>query len=332
MLTLLKTYTTYTAVALLFGSLVLGTPAFSALSCSVTTAAGCTGTVVLRMSAATNAHAELPNQGTAAYASNVICCTASSTLSTSCSGSPAVVLDLASSSNSHVEQSTQTNYSTSTCLSSATTTITVGYQSSNCTGYDTTFGSMAAVTNAHVGDSSAYTIKICGKETPAAAQSLVFTISTTTIYFGSLSTGASKYASSTNTSGDTSEVQAHTVAVKTNAASGFTLSVQGQTLTHTNGVFTINAIGGTNTAAAIGTEQFGIRATASGGTGTVTSPYAASGFAYSSTATTSSQLGSESVGDSATTTYSIRYIANIANSTDAGSYSANVQYIVTANF
>jgi hypothetical protein len=167
----------------------------------------------------------------------------------------------------------------------------------------------------------------------APVQSLSFTLSTSTIYFGTLSSASTRYASSTNTAGSATEVQAHTFAINTNASSGYTVTVRGQTLTsQQNAGNTITALGGTNTAPSTGTEQFGIRLTASGGIGTVTAPYAASGFAYAATATTTSQVASATTGDSATTTYSVRYMNNISATTEAGTYQANIVYVVTANF
>ncbi len=164
-------------------------------------------------------------------------------------------------------------------------------------------------------------------------QSLSFALSTSTVYFGTLSSASTRYASSTNVLGSASEVQAHTLTVNTNAASGYTVTVRGQTLTSLqNPANTVNAIGGSNTSPSIGTEQFGIRLTASGGIGAVTAPYAASGFAYAATATTTSQVASAASGDSATTTYSVRYMTNISPTTEAGTYQANVVYVVTANF
>jgi hypothetical protein len=84
-------------------------------------------------------------------------------------------------------------------------------------------------------------------------------------------------------------------------------------------------------APAVGFEQFGLRATASGGSGSVTAPYAASGFAYDATANTSSQVASVS-GSSAATTYSIRYLANITNTTEAGDYQGTYTYTASATF
>jgi hypothetical protein len=165
-------------------------------------------------------------------------------------------------------------------------------------------------------------------------QSLTFTISTSTIYFGTLGSGAAKYASSTNTSGDTTETIAHTLAVGTNAPSGYTLSLRGQTLTsQQNSSNTISEIGSTAASSTPGTEQFGLRVTESGGSGTaVSSPYnLATSYAYYSTATSSSVVGTGS-GSTPTSTFSVRYVANIAAITEAGTYAANLVYVATANF
>jgi hypothetical protein len=226
-----------------------------------------------------------------------------------------------------VELGTNTNYATSSCISSSPDIPTIGYQDTNCTGYDTTLASISSTTNASMGTSTAYTKKVCGSVAPA---SITFTISTTTLYFGNMSYVAVRYASSTNSNGNSSEVEAHKITVKTNALNGYAVTVKGQTLTA--GSFTVNAIGGTNTAPAVGTEQFGLRMTSSGGSGSVFSPYSASGFAYSATATTSSQVAGDAVGDNATTTYSVRYIANVSPFTDPASYTAGLVYVATANF
>jgi hypothetical protein len=158
-------------------------------------------------------------------------------------------------------------------------------------------------------------------------QSITFTISTTTISFGTLSAVAARFASSTG-SGDSSEVVAHNIVAGTNAANGYTITATGTTLTYGN--VTINPIGGSNTLVATGTEQFGLRATAAGGIGAVSAPYAAAGFAYA-TSSFPSAIATAS-GASANTTYSLRYLANITSNTEAGIYTATVQYVATANF
>jgi hypothetical protein len=188
------------------------------------------------------------------------------------------------------------------------------------------------------GDTGSITSNIITDDTVAMTgtvnQSLTFTISTSTIYFGTLGAGAPKYASSTNSAGDTVETIAHTLVVATNAPSGYNLSIRGQTMTsQQNASNTINFMGATAASSTLGTEQFGIRATATGGTGFTIDPTfsAATSYGYDGTATTSTALA---VGSGATnpTTYSLRYITNIATITEAGTYVANLVYVATANF
>ena len=187
---------------------------------------------------------------------------------------------------------------------------------------------MSSTTNSHIGTSTVYTIKICGS-LGATTQTLTFSISDNSIGFGTLSSSAAQYATG-DTLGSASEVEAHQLTANTNAGSGYTITVQGATLT--NGSYTVTAIGAVNTASSVGTEQFGLRMTATGGVGTVTSPYAAAGFAYAGTASTPSQVASASTGDGVTTTYSVRYLGNIAGNTETGSYTTNLVYVATANF
>lgn len=301
------------------------------LSCSITTAAACTSpsVIALRLSGASNAHSELPSQSTAAYANSVMCCGGVTGLANTCTGTNATVAKLTANTNSHVEQNTQANYGTNACLSvPGGGTVAVVYQASNCTGQDTTLGSMTAATNAHAGDTTAYATKICGTAT-ASGPTLSFTISDTSVGFGTLASGAARHATG-DTLGTTAETEAHTIVANTTAGSGYTVTVQGATLT--SGIYTVNAIGGTNTASSVGTEQFGLRMTATGGSGTVTAPYAAAGFAYAANATTPSQVASATTGTGVDTTYSVRYLANIAPQTESGTYSGSLIYVITANF
>jgi hypothetical protein len=168
------------------------------------------------------------------------------------------------------------------------------------------------------------------ESTAAPAQSISFSVSTSSVYFGIVSPSLTRYASSTNIQGSNTEVDAHTFTVNTNAVNGYTVTVKGQTLTAASS--TIAAIGSVATTSLLGVEQFGLRLTASGGSGTTTSPYNLSTFAYAATATTSSQVASAFLGDNATTTYAVRYVANIAPTTIASVYTANIVYVATANF
>lgn len=188
------------------------------------------------------------------------------------------------------------------------------------------------------GDTGSVTVNIIDDDTVAMTgtvnQSLTFTISTSTIYFGTLGSGAVKYASSTNPLGDTVETIAHSLGVSTNAPSGFTVSVRGQTLTsQQNASNTISAIGGTVASSTAGTEQFGFRASESGGTGvSIASPFSSvSSYGYNATATTSATLVT-GVGATTLSTVALRYITNVSAITEAGTYAANLVYVATANF
>lgn len=301
------------------------------LSCSITTSAACTGTVIYRMSDTTNAHAELANQSNVNYDNNVICCTNVIGLGNSCTGTTATALKLSSTTNAHTEQNSQSNYSDNACISVPTGgSVSIGYQASNCTGYDTTLGSMESVTNSHVGDSSAYTTKVCGTAS-GVPQTLVFSISDNTIGFGSLTAVQAKYATSDTLGSSADSTDAHTISIATNASSGYSMTVSGTTLTCSScGGATISAIGGTAVASSVGTEQFGTRLGVNSGTGSVVSPYNGANWALDTGAFPDAiATGS---GDSVTTVFGARYIANTNAITDVGSYSAVITYTVTATF
>ncbi len=305
--------------------------AFAALSCSITTAALCTSpaVVILRMASSTNSHVELPSQLTANYANNVVCCTGVTGLSNSCTGTTvATVVKLAAVTNSHAEENTFSDFTNPACISAPAGTLTIGYSSTGCSGYDTPLASLAHTSNSHVGSPTSYPAnEICGKYLPA--QALSYTLSASSVGFGTLSSSAATYATAGGTGASTPTV-AHTLTISTNAASGYTAVVQGATLSA--GANTIAAIGGTNTASNPGYAQFGINVSASGGSGSVTAPYSGSGFAYAASATTPSQIASDSVGDGVSTVYSIEYLANILPSTASSNYSTVLTYTVTANF
>ncbi|MDQ5949606.1 MAG: hypothetical protein QG563_112, partial [Patescibacteria group bacterium] len=162
----------------------------------------------------------------------------------------------------------------------------------------------------------------------AFTPSLTFNISDTTVGFGNLSSGAARYATG-DTLGTGSETVAHTFDVTSNAPSGYLVTVSGATLT--DGAKSIDAIGGTSAASSTGSEQFGIRITASGGVGAVSAPYNhVSNYAYDG-ATIPDEVASASVADD-TTEYSVYYLGNISAITEAGSYGTTLTYIATGNF
>jgi hypothetical protein len=208
--------------------------------------------------------------------------------------------------------------------------VILTYSSANSVNPSTP-GSYAIGITGAFGDTGTTTVNILSNDQVSiaaeVAQSLTFTISDNTIGFGTLSPSAARFATGDGV-GSGSETEAHNFVVGTNAASGYTVTATGTTLT--SGANTITAIGGSNSASSVGTEQFGLRLNASGGSGSVSAPYAAAGFALDSAAFPD-QVASAG-GASANTTYSARYIANITSNTEAGSYSSVITYIATANY
>jgi hypothetical protein len=208
--------------------------------------------------------------------------------------------------------------------------IIVGYTGVNSVNPSSP-GSYAIAISGTFGDTGEMTVNILTDDqvviSATVPQSLTFSISDNSIGFGSLNAASARYADGTG-AGAGSEGEAHNLIVGTNAANGYTMTLAGNTLTA--GANTINAIGAANTASSAGTEQFGVRFNASGGTGTVAVPYAAAGFAFDSGAFPD-QVAS-ATGASSNTTYSARYLANITASTEAGSYTATLTYVATANF
>lgn len=194
----------------------------------------------------------------------------------------------------------------------------------------TTAGSKVIAISGTFTDTGNITVQILDDDqvavTATVPQSLTFSISDSTIEFGTLSSSDDTFAD--DVGGNATEVAAHTIVVGTNAANGYTMTLNGNTLT--SGSFTI-ATTSAATASTVGSEQFGLRLSASGGSGSVVAPYStASQYAFDSLNFPDQIAFSGSA--SADTTYSAYYIANISAATEAGSYSATLTYSATANF
>jgi hypothetical protein len=159
--------------------------------------------------------------------------------------------------------------------------------------------------------------------------SISFSLSDNTIGFGALTSAAARFATG-DAIGSSSEVEAHTLTAQTDVPDGYTIYVQGDTLS--NGADTIDAMGATNAGSSVGTNQFGLRMTATGGSGTVLSPYAASGYAYDATISNQSAVASSPNGDNVATAFSVRYIGNISDTTPAGEYTTQLTYTITATY
>ena len=298
------------------------------LSCKVTNSCP-SGVVVYRMSDLINAHAELPNQNN--YP-NLVCCTGVPGLSNSCSGNYQTVLKLSATTNAHVEQNTQNNYPNDVCLQiPANGVIEIGYQQNNCNGYDTTIGSMSGITDAHVGDASAYPTKICA--TALVTGTITFNISNNNIGFGQLSVSNSRFATADGL-GSNNETPAHTIEASTNGLNGYSIYIQGETLTGSPDTsIHINPIGNVSQPPMAGTEQFGIRATYSGGDGAVLAPYNDNvKYAYSASENTPAVLAVDLNGNDVSTMYSIYYLANISGNTEQSEYSTYITFTITGNF
>ena len=302
---------------------------YAQLNCKVAASCMAPSVSVANMSYTTNAHAELPGQSYPYY----ICCNSvtGSTLTNICSGNYQAVFALSDTTNAHVEvYPSPSGYATTACLGSTTIgdKITIGYESGICIGYDDTLASMSSiVSNAHIGNETAYGDKICGT---LYSQSISFSIDDNTIGFGPLSYSGTKYATG-DTLGSGIEVVAHNLDASTSALYGYTITVLGGTLSSSIGD-TITAIGPINTLPSIGDEQFGIRGEAVGGTGVVEPPYSAAGFAYDATVSSPDVIATESAGDGVNTTYEMRYMSNIDELTESSNYDAVLTYVMTANY
>ena len=194
-------------------------------------------------------------------------------------------------------------------------------------------------------DSGSYTLNIIANAivtiTATVAQSLTFAILSSTstafsnsIFYGTLSSANVKFASSTNILGDTASTTAHVLTLSTNAPTGYTITMQGDTLRNQNATGTyITPIGGTATGGVVGSSQFGINVTASGGTGAIVDAiYSTTNkYGYNASSTVADTLAFGNV-PTTTTTFSIQYMANIPATQAAGAYSTAITYVGTANF
>jgi hypothetical protein len=168
--------------------------------------------------------------------------------------------------------------------------------------------------------------------TATVSQTLSFAISNNSIGFGTLSTSNTTYANSPGTGTTTEPSNAHTITAGTNGSSGYSVALSGATLT--SGSNTIAAIPGASAVAlSAGSEQFGIRTTAAGGTGAVSAPFNGSTGNYGfGTSPLVNATFATAAGATAVTTYSVNYAANISTLTSAGNYATTLTYVATANF
>ncbi len=166
---------------------------------------------------------------------------------------------------------------------------------------------------------------------------ITFSISQTTVSFGSLSAATGRWA--TNAGGanasaatdPTAANTAHTLTVGTNASSGYTVTYNGALLT--SGANTIAAATITGDSdGTVNSNQFALC-----GKGTSGSPTVASGYVcgtnsdYNFVAGTTTTLASATA-PASSDVVSVAYLANIASSKPAGTYTTTLTYVATGNF
>lgn len=130
------------------------------------------------------------------------------------------------------------------------------------------------------------------------------------------------------------------VGVSTNAVSGYSVTYNGATLT--SGANTISAIGATAAAYSAGTEQFGINLKANtspasfgsdpagAGSATPTANYnTANSYAFAAGSATS--MASKNSADDFRL-FTVAYMASVAGTTEAGTYTTTITYVCTAQF
>lgn len=174
-------------------------------------------------------------------------------------------------------------------------------------------------------DSGTVASSTAGQVTVTASidEAVSFTLGTTTVPLGTLTNATTGSGTSSMTA-------------STNAASGYSIAVNGSTLT--SGSSTITALS-SPTASSVNNKQFGINlvsnstpsvGSAVSGTGT-----GAAATGYNTTNNFKFVSGDTVASAAAPTddnTYTVSYIANITGSTAAGAYQAQLNYVTTANF
>ena len=163
-------------------------------------------------------------------------------------------------------------------------------------------------------------------------ETISFSISDNSIGFGTLGASAARYATGDGLGSAVSTDIAHTISASSDATGGYVIALSGNTLTCAPcGGDNVDAIGATAVSSAAGTEQFGLKAEATVGNGTVASPYNnASLWAFDSVAFP--DLIASGNGDSVLTTYSMQYLSNITAILKPGSYTSTITYTVTGTF
>mgnify|MGYP003552544025 CR=1 FL=1 len=188
------------------------------------------------------------------------------------------------------------------------------------------------------GDSGTAAIDIIADDsvniTATVDPTITFTISDTTVGFGTLTTGSASWATGdTNgvTSAPADSSGAHEMTLATNAASGYSITYNGATLTSGGNTIDVATISEDDDGTPA-SEQFALGLDDNGGNVTIVSDYdLATTNSYKFVASTTTTVASETA-PTAIETFDVQYIANISTVTEAGSYSTDITWIATGNF
>jgi len=188
------------------------------------------------------------------------------------------------------------------------------------------------------GDSGSLSIDIISDDQIAISATvdptITFTVTTVdnTVSFGTLSTGTGRWATDgggANASA-TTPTSAHTMSIATNAASGYAVTYNGDTLKAGTPSIDVASVD-EDSDGSPGTEQFGL-AVSTNGNATIATGYlrdSVSDFTF--VANTTTTIVSEAVPTN-TETLDVSYLANIGGATEAGAYSTTITYIATGTF
>ncbi|MFA6305146.1 MAG: hypothetical protein WC651_00240 [Candidatus Gracilibacteria bacterium] len=164
-------------------------------------------------------------------------------------------------------------------------------------------------------------------------QTLTVNMSGNAAVFGGLSFLAPRFADSSTGQSVDPDNGAHNFNISSSGM--YSLTVRGATLER-DGSTSISAITGSPAVSSPGDEQFGIWVENLNGGGVVDSDYDGGAgddeFFYGAGANIPDEIGGCSSGCDISTTFYLHYLANIADDTEAGSYTTDLTYIVTGTF
>ncbi|MBU0598873.1 hypothetical protein KKF61_07885 [Patescibacteria group bacterium] len=159
-----------------------------------------------------------------------------------------------------------------------------------------------------------------------------FSISDVAIGFGSLDFSNDRYATSDGNGAGAPEA-AHTLQITCNADNGYAVTYKGSTLTSGSNTIDVATITDSSTGTT-GLEQFAMSLANGAGDAAITAGYDyedGPDWKFVADPADPIEIISES-GPTATETISVYYISNISPQTEAGSYSTNITFIITATF